>query len=768
MANKIPHLFQSAVQHHQAGRLADAEKLYRQVLSHQPNHADALHLLGVIAHQGGHHEVAVRLIHQATTIAPNAAPYFGNLGNALKCLGRLDEALTVYQRSISLRPNHAPSYSNLGNALAALGRQAEAITAYKKAIELKPDYADALYNLGKSQEDAGQIQEATGSYRQAIELRPGFFQAYSNLGGILAKTGQLDESCSTCQKATALEPRYAPAYNNLGFVLLKLGREDEAIAALEKAVSLQPDLEFVHNNLGNALMRKGLEVQAIATFREATSLRPKDARAYANLGSALKDVCQLDDAISACLQAITLDPALPEAHFNLGHALKYKGKQEEAANAYRRALELRSDFAEAHESLAYILHYHPRMEPQTVFEEQVRWSKKFAEPLANLSRPHANHRDLGRRLRIGYVSPDFRQHPVSRFFLPLISNHDREKFEVYCYSDVTKLDAVTRQIQSLASHWRNLAGLTDAQVADRIRDDEIDILIDLAGHTADNRLLSFARKPAPVQATYLGYPGSTGLSAVGYRISDAFADPVNKTEHLHTERLVRLPKCAWCYEPGETPDPSTRSDGPIVFGCFNNFTKVTEPFLNVWAQILKEVPDSILMLKGLALMEDSSRQSLYGLFESLGISRNRLELFSITASHHEHLALYNRMDIALDPFPYHGTTTTCEALWMGVPVVTLAGQCHASRVGVSLLTNAGFPELVAKSPRDYIEIAAGLARNVSRLQADRLAARNRLRLSSLMDARRFADDVENAYRMMWIDWCKGNASGSCDPDPFGT
>jgi protein O-GlcNAc transferase len=756
MPNHIDHVFRTAVQHHQAGRLGDAEQLYRQVLYRQPKHADALHLLGVVAHQAGQHEDAVRLIRQAITLAPSAAPYFGNLGNALKSMGQLDQATTAYRRSISLRPSHAPSYSNLGNALVAKGQSTEAIAAYRMAINLKPDYAEAHYNLGKSLEDIGQMDEAITSYRRAVQLKSGFFQAYSNLGGALAKTGQFDESSAICQKAIALEPRYAPAYSNLGFVLLKLGRKDEAIAACEKAIALQPDLEFVHNNLGNALMRKGLVKQAIAAFQQATVIRPNDARAHANLGSALKDVCQLDDAISACLQAIKLDPALPEAYFNYANALKHKGKQEEAATAYRQALQLRPDFTEVHQGLAYILHYHPEVSPQTVFEEHVRWNERHAKPLGNLIQPHGNRRDPERQLRIGYVSPDFRQHPVSRFFLPLIARHDREKFEIYCYSDVSKPDSVTGQIRALADHWRDLAGLPDAQVADVIRNDEIDILVDLAGHTADNRLLVFARKPAPVQATCLGYPGSTGLTAIDYRLTDALADPPNLTEHLHSEQLVRLGACAWCYEPGDSPDPSPRSDRPVTFGCFNNFAKVTEPMLRLWSRILHLTSGSKLLLKGLALNEVSFRKELRSYFESQGIDPARLELLGLTHSHGEHLALYDRMDIALDPFPYHGTTTTCEALWMGVPVVTLAGQCHASRVGVSLLSNAGLTETIASDPDHYVRIAVSLASDLPRLADLCATLRERLRQSPLMDSSRFARDVETAYRLMWTEWCGRN------------
>lgn len=755
MSNHTDQLFRTAVQHHQAGRLRDAEQLYRQVLNRQPKHADALHLLGVVAHQGGHHEVAVKLIRQATAVTPNAAPYFGNLGNAFKSLGQLDQAITAYRRSISLRPNHPPSHSNLGNALAANGQLAEAIAAYRKAIDLKPDYAEAHYNLGKTQEDAGQLDDAIGTYRRAVELQPSFFQAYSNLGSALAKAGRLDESAAACHKAIALEPRHAPAFSNLGFVLLKLGRPDEAIAACEKAIALQPDLELVHNNLGNALLRKGLRDRAIAAFRQATVIRPNDAQAHANLGSALNDAWLLDDAIDACRRAIELNPALPEAPYNLGNVLKHKGKQEAAAAAYRKAVELRPDFAEAHVNLAYLLHYHPGVSPQAVFEEHARWSERHAKPLENPIQPHGNRRDPERRLRIGYVSPDFRQHPVSRFFLPVIGRHDRERFEVHCYSDVADPDATTGQIRARADHWHDIAGLTDAQVADVIRNDQIDILVDLAGHTADNRLLAFARKPAPVQVTYLGYPGSTGLTAIDYRLTDALADPPGLTESLHSEQLVRLSECAWCYEPGDTPDPAPRPDRPITFGCFNNFAKITEPVLDLWARILKEVPDSMLLLKGLALMQESSRQSVYRHFESLGIERNRLELLGLSTSHHEHLALYNRMDIALDTFPYHGTTTTCEALWMGVPVVTLAGQSHASRVGVSLLTNVGLAELVARDTGQYVEIAAGLVGAPSCLADLRGTLRERMRRSPLMDAVQFTRNVEAAYRSVWTDWCGG-------------
>ena len=392
-----------------------------------------------------------------------------------------------------------------------------------------------------------------------------------------------------------------------------------------------------------------------------------------------------------------------------------------------------------------------------MFAEHCRWAEVHAEPLGRDVVPLSSDGDPGRRLRVGYVSNNFREHSVAFFVEALLASHDRSKVEIFCYADIMLADEFSGRLRRHSAQWRVITGQSDAQVAELIRQDAIDILVDLAGHTARNRLLVFARKPAPVQVTYLGYCNTTGLSAMDYRFTDALADSPGTTEHLHTEQLVRLPDCAWCYRPPdaspavETP-PVLRS-GHITFGCFNARPKITGEMLALWARLLLEMPASSLLLKNVGFGEPSARQHTRDLLAKAGIAPERVELVGRVPTLAGHLATYARVDIALDTFPYHGTTTTCEALWMGVPVITLAGRTHASRVGVSLLTTTGLPELVASSPDEYVKIAAALATDVPRLAALRTTLRTRMASSPLMDASRFARNVEAAYRQMWRTWC---------------
>lgn len=682
--------FSLAMQHHSAGRLAEAEAIYRQILAAEPRHVDALQFLGILAHQVGRSDVAAEMLLAAIALAP-AAPVL---------------------------------HSNLGEAYRKLGRFAEASTALRRAIALKPDFPEAHYNLGCTLTDEGRPNEAITSYRHAIRLKPDFAEAQSNLGNSLRDQGDLDA----------------------------------AIAAYRRAIQLQPDFADAHGNLGNALRDRGDLHAAIAAYRDAIQLKPDFADAHSNLGVALTDLGDLDAAIAACRRALQLQPDSAAAHNNLGVALADAGLLHEAIASYRRALQIRQDFAAAHSNLLYHMHGDPGSDAKAMFSEHCRWAEIHARPLERHVGAHANDRNPERRLRIGYVSPDFRNHSVAFFLEGLLAAHDRSRFDVFCYANLGREDEFTERFRKYARAWRSLARLTDAEAADLIRNDGIDILVDLAGHTAGNRLLVFARKPAPVQVTFLGYCDTTGIDTMDYRLTDNYADPAGTTEHFHTERLVRLPETAWCFRPFE-PSPSVApspvlSSGRVTFGCFNVRRKITGEALAVWSRLLTEVPGSRLLLKGLGYSESSVQEHIRATLLSAGIASERVELSGRVPTLAEHLAAYGRVDIALDTFPYNGTTTTCEALWMGVPVVTLSGSTHASRVGVSLLSNAGLAELIAANVDDYIRIAAQIASDIGRLTVLRSGLRERMKASPLLDAQRFARAVEQACRQMWRAWCE--------------
>ena len=786
----IQQIFELASQHHQGGRLQEAEQLYRQILAQQPEHSGALNHLGLIAHQAGQSDTAVDLIRRAIAIKPNYAEAHNGLGNVLKDKGQLDEAIAAYRQGIALRPNsaglhnnlgivlhkkgeldgaiaayrrtvalqpnHAHAYSNLGIALNERGQLHEAIAATRQAIALRPDFAGAYINLGIILKQAGQLDEAIAAYRQAIALRPDHVGAHSNLGIALEEKGKLDEAIAAHRQAIAHGSNNADAHYNLGCVLANKGQLDEAIVVYRRTIALRPNYAQAHNNLGVELNKKGELDEAVTAYRQAIALAPNYAEAHSNLGTSLTNRGQFDEAVAAYCQAIALRPTLAEAHVSLGTVLKERGQIDAAIAACQQAIAIRPNYPKALSNLALTMHYHPACDAQAIAEEHRRWNRQHAEPLRKLIPSFGNDRNPDRRLRIGYVSPDFRGHAVAPMALPLLVCRDRENFEVFCYAEVLIPDAMTESFRAQADQWRSTIGLSDEQVANLIRRDQIDILVDLAGHTAGNRLLVFARKPAPVQITWLGYPNSTGVAAIDYRMTDAYADPPGFSDTLHSERLIRLPQTNWIYQPPENcPEPSQRSvSGSMRFGCFNNFAKVTEPMMKVWARILASVADSTLLLKAKALISPDIQQYVRRIFQSEGISPERLELMGWEESAVNHLALYNQIAIALDPFPYNGTATTCEALWMGVPVITLAGKTHVSRVGVSLLSNLGLTELIAESSEDYIRIAVELANDLPRQRNLHSTLRQQMEQSPLRDAPKFARNVEAAYRRMWQAWCE--------------
>jgi protein O-GlcNAc transferase len=472
------------------------------------------------------------------------------------------------------------------------------------------------------------------------------------------------------------------------------------------------------------------------------------AKAY-DLAIEYHQAGRLDGAEVLFRKIIARQPAVPETHLSLGNVLQDKGQLDEAIAAFRQAMALRPTYAQAHSNLLIAMQYHPGYDAQAIADEYRRWNHQHAHPLRKFIQPHANDRRLDRRLRIGYVSPDFCSHPVGRFMLPLLASHDRTAFEVFCYTHVQVPDEMTAKLRACADTWRTITGQSDEEVSDMIRRDGIDILVDLAMHTAHDRLRVFARKPAPVQATYLAYAGGTGVDTINFRLTDRCLDPDEADDRLYLEHSIRLDGTYWCYHQvsGTPPvsDLPALLTGNVTLGCLNSFCKVNDAVLSLWADILTALPRSRLLL---VVPQGSSRQRTLERLQNGGIGADRVE-FAVTQQFLKYLEGYHRIDIALDTFPYCGGTTTCDALWMGVPVVTLAGRTAVGRAGVSLLTNAGLPELIARTPQEYARLAVRLAEDLPRLQHLRSTLRRRMEQSPLMDAPRFAHTIEAAYRQMW-------------------
>jgi predicted O-linked N-acetylglucosamine transferase (SPINDLY family) len=566
------------------------------------------------------------------------------------------------------------------------------------------------------------------------------------------QAGRLAEAEQMYRQVLAQQPDHMGALHLLGVLAEQIGRLPEAVDLIGRAIQLVPDSAELHYNLANALKNMGRFDEAIASYRQAIRLKPDLAEAYNNLGNVLRETERLDEAVATFHEAIRLKPDLAEAHNNLGSALKIIGHLDEAIASFREATRLKADYTDAHSNLVYALPLHPGYDAKMIQDELRRWNQQHADPLRKFVRPHSNNRDPDRRLRIGYVSPDFRDHVVGHNALPLLREHDHGLMEIFCYANMRGPDALTKQIRSHADTWRNISRLSDSRAADLIRQDGIDILVDLTLHTANNRLLIFAYKPAPVQVTYLGYCGSTGLETMDYRLSDPHLDPSDSDLSVYSERTIHLPETYWCYSPAcPTPEPSpppALTTGTITFGCLNSFAKVS-PALDLWMEILRIVPRSRLIIHS---SPGTHLEAVRERFAARGISPQRLELLG-RQSRPEYVRTYERIDIALDPFPWGGGITTCDALWMGVPVVSLNGRTAVGRGGASILANIGIPELIARTPEQYVRIAADLAKDLPRLAELRRTLRLRMQKSPLMDAPRFARNIEAAYRQMWRNWC---------------
>ena len=631
------------------------------------------------------------------------------------------------------------------------GRLAAAAALYREILQADPHQANALNLLGLVTRDEGDLARALELFSRASAADPTVASFRLNRGLALRALGRVTDALEDFRQAGKLEPSLAEAHHQEGNALKSLHRFPEAILALRQSVQLSPTLSPAWLNLGVACLENHERGEAIRAFRQAISLEPTRPEAHNILGVALLADGQIASSRAAFTVALRLDPNHAPAHDNLGRLSKSEGLLEQAVIHFRAALAAKPDPG-THSNLLLALNYLPLLPPAEIFAEHRRWQQLYAALLAPATPPPKYSPSTGRRLRIGYVSPDFCHHAVAYFIAPVLAAHDRARVEIFCYAHVATPDQFTTRLRQLAEHWRDLTLLDDEAAAAQIRTDEIDLLVDLAGHTANHRLLLFARRPAPVQATWIGYPNTTGLAAINYRLTDAVSDPVGETDAHHSEKLWRLPTVFSCYEPDPTaPEVNAlpaRQPGAVTFGCFNNFAKVTPEVITLWARLLCELPHARLLLKSRGLGDPDVAHRLHATLAAAGIAAERLELNGQELSVADHLALYHRVDLALDPFPYNGTTTTCEALWMGVPVITLAGHVHAARVGTSLLTHTGLTEWIATTPEEYLAIAVAAAHDLPRLAALRRELRERLRHSPLCDATNFTRGLETAFAAM--------------------
>jgi predicted O-linked N-acetylglucosamine transferase (SPINDLY family) len=635
------------------------------------------------------------------------------------------------------------------------GDLGQAEPLYRRAMQAFPDNADAWYLCGVVCQVTGRVDEAAGYYREALRLRPDYAEVHNNLGVALAVQGNYADAVPCYQRSLSHKPQYPDAHNNLGLALTELGRLDDAIETLREAVRLRPVYPEACYNLGNALQKRDRFDEAVAAYEQALGYKPDYGEVLNNLGAALTRLGKLDEAIVRLQQARAARPQDASVLLNLGNALKEQGKLDEALACYRQALELPPESAATFSNYLFCLNYDPRVTPAQLFEEHRRWDRLHGEVPDTGSGP-APVWDSQRRLRVGYVSPDLYFHAAARFIESFLTHHDPEQVETFCYAEVGAPDEVTARLRALAHQWRPTLGLSDLEVVERIRADGIDILVDLAGHTAHNRLRVFAYEPAPVQVTYLGYPNTTGLRTMDYRLTDAIADPPGEPI-CHTEELIRLPGCFCCYTPpAQAPEVSplpAQTNGYVTFGCLQNLAKLNGAVLDLWCELLRAIPTARLLvfrhtLKGEA--QEYFRQQ----FARRGISAAQLQLRHIAEAPAGFLGVYRDIDISLDPFPWNGHTTACESLWMGVPVLTLYGNRHAGRMAASVLHQLNLGGWVARTPAEYIERAVQVARHWNRLSTLRAGLRDWMRQSPLCDGKTFTRGLEQVYR----DLCRQSSN----------
>jgi len=571
----------------------------------------------------------------------------------------------------------------------------------------------------------------------------------------LYRAGQTAEAEQICRQVLSQNPGHGDATHLLGVIALTAGRHAEAVDLFQNAIAASPPNADQYFNLGLAFLALDRRQDAIAALRRSLSIRPglANPQCQLRLGIALSQTPELDDALAALRAAASAAPEDPAAQFALGTIYQQIGQLDRAIESFEECIRLKPDHHEAESARLFTLYMHPDSDEQSLLREHLLWNQHHAEPLRKLIKPPTNDPSPNRRLRLGFVSGDFREHTVAWNFLPFLQNLDLKQFEAFLYSQTPGPDRMTQAIERAATGWRDIVKLSDDAAADLVRKDKIDILIDLSLHSGGNRLGVFARKPAPVQFTFLGYSATTGLATIDYRISDPFIDPPNAAPSVYSEETIRLPHSQICYRCGAAAPPPgglpAVLNGFITFGSLNNFSKFSDPAVELWARVLRQVPQSRLLLLS---PPRNLRQPLINRFTRLGIAPERLELIKRSPID-EYLQTYERIDIALDPFPYNGTITTCDALWMGVPVVALYGKTSVGRTAASILHNVGLPELAAQSPDDYVRIAVDLADDWRRLLRWRADLRGMMLQSPLMDAARFTRDMESAFRAAWRKWC---------------
>lgn len=678
--------------------------------------------------------------------------------------------VSVPQRA-SAAPEALDAILQRARALRQAGKKFEAVDACREIVQRSADHLGALELLWDLGFESGSPGLAIDSLVKAMEVNDREPRLAYMLGCALQAQGRADDAVAAFRRAIELDPGLAKAHNNLGCTLEAAGRLGEAAQAYGRAIELDPAVAQALYNLGNLRDRMGDRAQAVADIKRALAIEPRNALWRWRLGQIQYEELQLDDAAANFQSAIDADPSLEAAHSALGGVLLMTGRVEEGIAALRRALELEPLNSQLESSLLFAAHYRQAESAQRLFEQHLSWWRRHARGLVRLTTRAPNPPVPGRRISIGYLCAGFARNPLSSFIEPVLAAHDRGEFNIFCYSNSRHEDDTARKLRELDCTWRDISGFHDFHVADRIRADGIDILVDLSGHAGGGRPLTMAMKPAPVQAAWMGYPDTTGLATVDYLLTDAVADPEAGGERHCTEKLVRLPRGLFCFvPPAEAPAleaPPELGPGHVTFACFNDLALITDEMIATWSQLLQALPRARLVVKSHGFRADSARRRVLDLFAANGIAADRIDPCVPESSYARHLARYQDVDVALDVFPWNGATAACEALWMGVPVVTLAGTTHASRIGASILQSAGLPQFIAGTRQQYLAIAKELAQDAAGRRELRSGMRERMRSSPLMDGGGFVRGLEAAYRAMLVEKSAVRPAGAAQAEGAG-
>lgn len=741
------------------GRNADAERHARRALEIDPRFAPAYYMVAGEMTRRGDRAGLLDLYRCGVEALPDSPEIHLALISGLSRSGAAQAAAAAaaYRLMLTRWPDSVEAWLNLGLTHYQKGEAIAAAALFRRAVICRPDVVQGWNNLGAALNAARRGAAALACYRILATLDPGGGDSNANLAAAFQAVNRNEDALRWARRGRAVNPLLATPHVNLGSALTALGRFEAAISAYRGGLMLDPADAEAWVNVGSGWHSRGDAGQARRAFNRATRIDPLNVRmrnAYGNLCLALN---RMGEAEAHFHQALIVRPDYEEALNNLGAVHRNRGRQAAATVCFRRAVQVNPTDSRIHSNMLLTLCYQEGVDETTLRQEHEAWARRHADPHMAAWRPFANPRtanlqDAGRRLRVGYVSPDLRVHAAAYFLEPMFERHDHQAFEIFCYAEVARPDAMTERLRRCADHWRSTVGMPDDEVAATIRADGIDVLIDLAGHTGNNRLGVFARKPAPVQATWLGYATTTGMRAMDYIILDPWHAPPGGDETVYTERVWRLPEVYRCYRPPEESPPvgplPMDANGYVTFGSLNAYVKVTEAVIAVWAATLRATPNARLMIIASAPPDEvAARFAQYGV-ES---QRIRVEGKRDLAGF---LDLVNTVDIALDPFPHTGGTTTLHSLWMGVPVVTLAGRRFSERGGIGILGPLGMADLVAEDFAGYVDAARRLAGDPARLRLLRAEARERLRASAFVDAARFTRQMEDAYRGMRLDWLR--------------